>query len=127
MIFAIATLLIKIFGCDFEKAVRIARWILVGVVVCVLIAGVIMFRSCGGRKVKLNEKQIQDAKIAIAENDRQAMEKVLVESEVAEKQIDDNLANAKTETVNAIHEAKKKASEMSNAELAAELERRLNQ
>lgn len=125
MIFALATLLIKIFGFDFEKALRVARWILVGVVaVVVLVASVFVFRSCNGRKVKLNEKQIQDAKIAIAENDRQAMEKVLVESEVAEKQIDGNLVNAKTETVNAIADAKQKAATMTNDELAAELERR---
>ncbi len=125
MIFAIATLLIKIFGIDFDKALRVARWVLVGVVaVVVLVASVLVFRSCGGRKVKLNEKQIQDAKIAIAENDRQAMEKVLVESEVAEKQIDGNLVNAKTETVNAIADAKQKAATMTNDELAAELERR---
>lgn len=84
-------------------------------------------RSCFKKTPKLNEAQILEAQKAIAESDRKAMEKVLVESDVAEKQINENLVNAKTETVNAIADAKKKAEALSNEELAAELERRAKQ
>lgn len=101
------------------------RITIIGLAILVLlIAGVFTYRGCKARRVRLNQQEIIDAQKAIAAEDRKAMEKILVDSDVREKQINENLVNAKTETVNAIAEAKKKAAQMTNEELAAELERR---
>jgi len=124
MIFAIATLLIKIFAIDFDKAVRIARFVFIGLLLLILLAVGLFLRSCLAKQPKLDEETIRAAQQAIAENDRKVMVEILTNSDVAEKQIDGNLANAKAATVNAINEAKKNAEAMSNEELAAELERR---
>jgi len=126
MIYAITNLLIKILGFNEAKALRIARWLFIGLLLVVLIAAGLFLRSCFSRKPKLDEKAIQTAQQAIADQDRKTMVEVLANSDVAEKQIDANLANAKTETVNAIHEARKNAEQLSNEELAAELNRRAN-
>lgn len=93
-------------------------------ILVLLIAGVFTYRGCKARRVRLNQQEIIDAQKAIATEDRKAMEKILVDSDVREKQINENLVNAKTETVNAIAEAKKKASQMTNEQLAEELNRR---
>lgn len=73
---------------------------------------------------KLDQKQIQRAQTAIAKDDRDEMTRVLVESDVAEKKIDGNLAYSSTNTQNAIADSKKQWADRSNDELAAELERR---
>ena len=126
MIFAIATLIIKIFGFDFPKANRLARWVFIVLLVAILIAVGLFLRSCFGRKPKLDEQSIQKAQKAIAENDRKVMIEVLTNSDVAEKNIDANLANSKAVTVNAVQDARSNAERLSNEELAAELERRAN-
>lgn len=126
MIFTLATIIVNIFGLDFTKATRIARWVFIGLLLVVLIAAGLFLRSCFSRKPKLDEKAIQTAQKAIAEQDRKTMIEVLTNSDVAEKRIDANLANAKTETINAIQDARKNAEQMTNEELAAELNRRAN-
>lgn len=68
MIFAIVNLLIKLFDFDENKALRVARWILVGVAVCVLIAGVIMFRSCKSA----TERRIEERQPVIVETQQGA-------------------------------------------------------
>lgn len=89
----------------------------------VLIFAAFWFRSCWAKhKAKLNEQQIVAAQQAIATQDREAMTKVLVEADVAEKQIDANLANSDHQKLEAIQEARRKAAQMTNAELAATLE-----
>ncbi len=93
-------------------------------ILLVLIAAILTYRGCKARRATLNQQEIIELQKAIATEDRKVMEKILVDSDVREKRIDENVANAKTETVNAIAEAKKKASQMSNEELASELERR---
>lgn len=101
------------------------RITLIGLAIFVLlIAGIFTYRGCKARRARLNQEEIIKLQKAIAESDRQAMEKILVDSDVREKKIDENVVNAKTDTINAIADAKKKASQMSNEELAAELERR---
>lgn len=100
---------------------RLVLYIAIGIVV--LFAG-LYIRSCwNGHKAKLNEQQIQRAQEAIAKQDREEMQKVLIEAEVQEKAIDANVANAEAEKQKAITEAKKRAAQMTNEELAAELER----
>lgn len=100
---------------------RVLLYIAAGILILVL---GLWLKSCFTKTPKLDEKQIQKAQQAIAENDRKAMQEVLVESDVQEQKIDDNLVNAKVDRINAINEAKKKAAAMSNDELAQELERR---
>jgi hypothetical protein len=75
---------------------------------------------------KLDEKAIIRSQRAIEQGDKEEMKQILVESDVAEKQIDENLQTAHAEQVNAANEAKKKYEAMSNEDLAKELERRSN-
>lgn len=94
----------------------------------VILIAAIWIRSCwSAHKAKLNEKQIIAAQQAIAKNDREEMQRVLVEAEVEEKQIDANLAEGEHEKLVAIQEAKRKAAKMTNEQLAAELERLANE
>lgn len=104
----------------------IDNWKVVLPIVAVLIA-LVFFVRWWNRPPKLDEKAIQAAQKAIAENDRKAMVEVLAASDVQEKQIDGNLANAETEKLKAFHEARKNAEAMTNDELAAELNRRAQQ
>lgn len=100
------------------------NWKIVLAVLAVLTITIVVYRACRPGPPKLDERAIQKAQQAIAENDRKAMTEVLVESEVAEKAIDQNLANAENEKLKALAEARQKAAGMTNEELAAELERR---
>lgn len=102
------------------------HWRIVLPVITILIA-LVFFARWWTRPPKLDEKAIQKAQQAIAENDRRAMVEVLAASDVQEKQIDGNLANAETEKLKAIHEARKNAEALTNDELAAELNRRAQQ
>jgi uncharacterized membrane protein YvbJ len=102
------------------------NWRIVLPAVVLLVAGVFVYRACN-RPPKLDEKAVQRAQTAIATQDREEMTKVLVESDVNEKHIKDEAADAHAQTVNATEDAKKKAAAMTNEELAAELERRANQ
>lgn len=99
------------------------NWKVVLPAIGVLIVVIFVYRACH-KAPHLNEAQIQKAQQAIAVQDREQMKEVLVESEVQEKQINANLANAETEKLNALAEARKKAEQMTNQELADELERR---
>lgn len=60
MLFIIANLLIKLFGIDFAKANRIARWLFAGIaILVVLIIAGLVFKACGGRKVKIDQKETE--------------------------------------------------------------------
>lgn len=102
------------------------NWKVVLGVVAAIVVIVVLNRSCR-HEPKLDEKQIQKVQDAIAKQDREEMERVLAEVEVIEKQIDANTVDAQAQTHAAIKNAKDKAAGMSNDELAAELEKRLNQ
>lgn len=94
-------------------------------VVCIffgLLAGTL--KSCGRVAPTLNEQEIQRAQQAIAEQDRREMIDVLAQSDAKEAAADATAIDANTATVNAIAQSKKRWSEASNEELAAELERR---
>lgn len=95
---------------------------LLAFIILVLIG--MQIKGCFTRTPKFNEDEIRRAQKAIAEDNRKEMVEVLAQSEVREKNIDANVANAKVETVNAYTEARKKYSEMSNDDLARELEAR---
>jgi flagellar biosynthesis/type III secretory pathway M-ring protein FliF/YscJ len=104
----------------------VAKWrwfvIFVGIVLIFVMFGFILraFRHTP----KLNLPEIQRAQKAIANDDGEEMTKVLVESDVREKHIDENLANGNSVKVDAINESKKTWANASNEEKAAELERR---
>lgn len=101
------------------------NWKVVLPIIGALVLIVFLFKACN-RPPKLDEKAIQKAQQAIATQDREAMTKVLTEIEVKEKQIDANAADAQAQTFTAIQNAKQKAAGLSNEQLAAELEKKLN-
>lgn len=97
----------------------------IGVIVAVAVIAVavlVIAKSCGRGKPVLNEKELQEVNEAIETRERKKMEEVFVKVEAKQAEIEANVTNAKAETVNAIADAKKKVSEMSDEELAAYLE-----
>jgi hypothetical protein len=123
MIFGLASLLIKLFGFDFAKAQRIARVFVVVLFAIVLLVGGLWLRSCFKKTPKLDEKAILKAQTAIAEQDHKKMVEVLAESDTKEDEVDSNIKAIE----NAREQAKKNYADKSNEELAAELEKRLQQ
>lgn len=100
------------------------RILVVALALLLLLIVGLQMRGCFKPKIKLNEAEIQQAQKAIAETDRSEMIKVLVESEVREKAIDGNVANAKLDTLRAYQESRTKYNNLTTDELAAELESR---
>jgi Na+/H+ antiporter NhaB len=115
-----------------ETAVNVVKaaakhWRAVLIVIVVLaaaITGVCVYKRVFNRPPKLNQKEIVQAQQAIEKQDREQMRQILVESEVREAMIDANVATATGDTVNAIHESKKKWADASVEDMQAELERR---
>lgn len=103
----------------------VAHWRLVagavGVLLLLLLFGLV-YRACN-RPPKLDQKEIIEAQQAIQKNDRKVMVEILAESDVREQAIDNSIKAAEQATEN----AKKNYSQLSNDELAKELERRLNE
>ena len=95
---------------------------IVAAIALVIVFGLV-YRSCN-KPPKLDEKAIQSAQQAIEKQDRKVMVDILANSDAQEKVIDQNVANAKADTINAKEESKKKWSEATNDELAKELEAR---
>ena len=107
------------------RASQMAAYVFLGIAALV-IAGLI-FKGVTGlfsRKPKLNEQEIQKGEQAVKDRNDAELKKILVDSDVREKEIDANVSNAKAATVNAIEESKKKYENMNTSELAAELEKR---
>lgn len=99
------------------------RYFATGLAVLVLLVAVVFtYRSCS-RPAKLDEAAIQKAQDAIAENDRRKMIEVLAESDTKEAEIDSTLKQIEIDR----ERAKKNYIDKTNAELAAELERRARQ
>lgn len=101
----------------------IDNWRIVVPAVVLIVAGLFVWRACGPKPPKLNEKEIQESITAIEQKNDAVLREILVTAEVREKQIDDNLANAKADRVNAVTDARKRYSNMNTADLAAEIER----
>lgn len=100
-----------------------ARYFGIGLAVLVLLIAIVFtYRSCS-RPAKLDEAAIQKAQNAIAENDRRKMIEVLAESDTKEAEIDSTLKQIEIDR----ERAKKNYIDKTNAELAAELERRARQ
>lgn len=128
MFFWIAKIIAGLFGLDISK---VQRWVF-GFFALLALGLIIWFglwiKSCSSaRKAKLNEKQIVAAQAAIEKTDRAEMTRVLVESDVEAKQIDENVAGSKAQTINAINESKQKWAAADNQTMADELNRRAQQ
>jgi type II secretory pathway component PulC len=124
MVLWLAKLLSGWFGLDLQK---VQRWIVIAVAFVIILVVLFVGKWIFGlfhHAPKLNQAEITKAQTAIAKQDREEMIKILVDSDVREKAIDENVAYANTQTVNAIAESKKQWSSASNDEMAAELERR---
>lgn len=97
---------------------------------CLVIAGIfalifgtaLLWKRCNPPP-KLDEKDIRKAEKAIAQDDREEMIKVLAESDAKEDAIDSNIKAIE----NKREEAKQNYTGKSNDELAAELERRMQE
>ena len=99
------------------------RYFATGLAVLVLLIAIVAtYRSCS-RPAKLDEAAIQKAQNAIAENDRRKMIEVLAESDTKEAEIDSTIKQIEMDR----ERAKKNYIDKTNAELAAELERRARQ
>ena len=104
----------------------VAHWRLVATlfgIVIVVAAVAVVWRGCRPAP-KLDEQQIRKAQQAIAAEDRREMLEVLAESDAREAVADETEINANAAKVNAIKESRDKWATASNAEMAAELERR---
>lgn len=99
------------------------RVILVGVAGLVLILAIVfVFRACN-KPPKLDQEATIKAQQAIAKEDRREMIEVLAESAVKEQGIDNSIKAAEEAT----DKAKQDYSKLTNEQLAAELEKRLNE
>lgn len=103
----------------------IDHWKIVLPAIGLLILVVFLYRACQ-KPPHLNEAEIQKAEIAVKEHNDKVLKDILVESDVREKQIDANVANAEKTTQDAILESKQRYQDLSSDELAAEIERRKN-
>lgn len=118
----IAKFIAGLFGADLQKVQRILFWVVVLLGLAGVLILVIGIRSCFTRPPKLDQEAIIKAQQAIAKEDRKEMIEVLAESTVKEQGIDNSIKLAEEAT----EQAKRDYSKLSNAELAAELEKRLN-
>lgn len=103
----------------------VAHWKLVAGMVAVFLVTVLfvmVLRSCN-KPPKLDQQEIIKAQQAIAENDRKEMIEVLAESAVKEQGIDNSVKAAEQAT----EKAKQDYSKLTNDQLAAELEKRLQE
>lgn len=101
----------------------IDNWRAAVLTAAVLLAMFILWRAFRPAPAKLNEQEIQEAVKAVEDKNYPKLKEMLVSIDVRQKGIDDSLANAKAERVNAIADARKKYESMSAAELEAEIER----
>ncbi len=129
MLLTAATIIAGWFGV--KDILRIQRLMSIGVVIvailAILIASVLFFRSCGGRKVKLDEKSILEAQTAVQARDEAKMREVLVRSDAAEAEATATASNATAVSVNAAKESRDRWANASADEMAKELEARAKQ
>lgn len=124
MIYAISKFIANLFGLDISKVQRWVVWIVIAIIGVIVLIIAFSLKSCFTRTPKLDQQQIQKAQKAIETQDRKEMIEVLAQSDAQEKAADVSVIEANAVTQNAIQESKKKWSDASNDEMAAELERR---
>ena len=102
---------------------RLVLYVLLGL--GLLIGFGLVYRSCMKPPAPhLNEKEINDAQVAIETHDAKKMQEVLTNSDVRVAVVDSNVANAKNQTIEATQESKAKWANANVDDMAAELERR---
>jgi len=99
----------------------IDNWKVVLPIVALIIVSLFVLRACN-KPASLNEAQILKNQEAVASGERKKMEDALLESRVAEQQIDANRADAENKKLKALDDARKEARAMSNEDLAKTLE-----
>lgn len=104
----------------------IDNWKVVLPIVLVLVGGIFLLRACN-KPPKLDQEAIIRAQDAIASREKAKMEEAFAQIEVKDQNIDANVAFSETKKLNALAEARRKAREMSNEDLARALEERLNE
>lgn len=110
MIFAIATFLVTRLGVNSELALKIARWIFIGIIAVILFITVfIIFKACDG-STTIDEEQIQKINQANEKERKEELKKILVENEETIKTID----NRNISIEEKIREADKKIVEAKN-------------
>ena len=122
--FFLASLISKAFGLDISK---VQRWLVIGMIVLIAVVVLVLglwLRSCFHKAPSLNQEEITKAQQAIAANDRKVMVDILANSNARQAETDQTVSNAKAAANDAATQARKDAANMSNEELAAELERR---
>ncbi len=103
----------------------VAHWRIVAVIgatALLLLVVMIGVRSCR-KQPKLDQQEIIKAQQAIEKEDRKTMVEILTNSDVREQAIDSNIKQAEEATA----KAKQNYTDKTNAELSAELERRLHE
>lgn len=99
------------------------RLVIGAVAVVILVIGIgLVYRACN-KPPKLDQKEIIKAQQAIAKEDRKQMIEILTNSKVQEQGIDNSIKQAEEAT----EKSKRSYANLSNEELAAELERRMNE
>lgn len=111
------------------KAFRfvLARWRYFAIGAGILLLLIVFYASCGKKEVKLDEKGIQEAKIAIAERDEKKAAEVLAKSDAQEAIADNHSVEAEKVYINTLKESREKWANTPLDEMAAELERRAKQ
>lgn len=123
MILFIAKLVTSVFGTDLQKAQKLVVWILLVVGLIFVIALAVSMYSCLKPQPKLDQKEIIEAQQAIETGDRKKAIEILTNSTVREQGIDNSIKLAEEAT----EKAKREYGQLSNDEIAAELERRAQQ
>ncbi len=124
MIFWISKHIAAIFGLDIsvvQKRVLLAVFLLVFIAI---LFSALWLRSCLKKSPKLDEQEIQQAQQAVEDRNHERLAEILTNSDVKEKIITGEVANAASNTAAAKVEAKKKYDAMTPEQLAAELEAR---
>lgn len=105
------------------KFTLVPKIISAAVLLVILLLPFLWLRGCS-KPPKLNEQEIQRGEQAVKDRNDKELKEILINSEVREKQIEANVADAKAVTAAAVQEAREKYANMNTSELAAELEKR---
>ncbi len=99
MIFGIAALLVKVFNLDFEKAKRIARFMLIACALAVVLVAVVIFGQIQSCRTAKQEKRIEDVKTNVTTGKVEANVQGNVVNQAA------NVSNQALQNVNVVKNA----------------------
>jgi hypothetical protein len=99
-------------------------FLIIAAALVLTLSGFCVYKRIFNRTPKLNEPEIQAARVAIQEHNDQKLREILTNSDVREAQIDQDIYNAHAAAINSVAVSHEKYGNMNTADLAAELERR---